>query len=130
MAPRRAAVQVVLVVGALVGLWHLWLAAEAIFVFRNGEPWWSWAAVLFGPGLTLVAVVIAMFRLGVGGIVLLVGGGLSLGALTAGDAPQYSAVVPFLIRIALPMAVLGGALLALSHSNRRLLPTTRSPNGA
>jgi hypothetical protein len=130
MAPIRPAVQFVLVVGTLVGIWHLWLAAGAVFVFRNGEPWWSWAAVLLGPGLTLIAVVIAMFRPGVGGVVLLVGAGLSLVALTVGDGPQYFTVMPFFVRIALPMAILGAALLALSHSNRKLLPTARPSNAA
>jgi hypothetical protein len=130
MAPMRPAAQLVLAVGALLGGWHLWLAAGAIFVFRNGEPWWSWAAVLLGPGLTLIAVAIAIFRPVVGGVVLLVGAGLSLAALTFGDAPQYSAVMPFLVRIALPMAVLGAALLALSRSSRKLLPTAQASNAA
>jgi hypothetical protein len=72
----------------------------------------------------------AIFRPVVGGVILLVGAGLSLAALTVGDAPQFSAVMPFLIRIALPMAVLGAALLALSRSSRKLLPTARASNAA
>jgi hypothetical protein len=130
MAPIRPAAQLVLAAGALLGAWHLWLAVGAIFVFRNGEPWWSWAAVLLGPGLTLIAVVIAIFRPIVGGVVLLVGAGLSLAALTVGDAPQYSAVMPFLIQIASPMGVVGIALLALSRSNRRRLPTAGASHAA
>jgi hypothetical protein len=130
MAPSRTALQFVLIVGVLIGLWHLWLAAGSVFVFRSGEPWSSWVAVLLGPGLTLVAVVIAMFSLRVGGVVLLAGACISLAALTAGDGPQYSTVMPFSIRVALPMAVLGIALLVLSHSIRKYVPTVHPSNAA
>jgi hypothetical protein len=130
MAPIRPAAQLVLAAGALLGAWHLRLAAGAIFVFRNGEPWWSWAAVFLGPGLTLIAVVIAIFRPVVGGVVLLVGAGLSLAALMVGDAPQFSAVMQFLIRVALPMAVVGTALVALSRSSRKPLPTAGASDAA
>ena len=122
MAPIRTVQLLVLLVGALVGIWHLWLAARAIVVFSFGEPWSSWAAVLLGPGLTLIAVVVAIFNTRLAGAVLLVGACLALSALAVGDGPQYSTVVPFLIRVVLPMVALGAALLALAHCAPKIAP--------
>ena len=48
-------------IALLLGLWHLNLAMQAIFVFRNNEPLTSWAAILIGPGSTLIAALIAIF---------------------------------------------------------------------
>jgi hypothetical protein len=61
---------------------------------------------------------------------LVAGACLSLLALMAGDGPEYSTVATFLIRVALPMAALGAALLALSRSVRKLVPTVHSSNAA
>jgi hypothetical protein len=128
MAPIRSGVQVVLVVGVLVGIWHLLFATGAVFVFRNGEPWWSWLAVLLGPGLTLVAVLIAIVRARFGGVALIAGGCLSLLALVIGDGPQYSTVLPFFLRVSLPMFGLGAALLAMSRPTRKLAPVESASN--
>ena len=130
MAPIRHGVQAVLVVGALLGAWHLWLAVSAIFAFRNGEPWLSWVAILLGPGLTLLAVVVAIFKPRVGGVVLIAAACLSLVSLAAGDAPQYSSVMPFLVRVALPMAAVGIGLLALSRSGPKHVPPAHSSSAA
>jgi hypothetical protein len=130
MTPNRTVLLIVVIVGALLGIWHLWFAASAVFVFRNGEPWWSWVAVLFGPGLTLLAVLIAIFSVRLGGILLLVGACLSMTAFAVGDGPQYSSVEPFLLYVVLPMGALGVALLAFSRSVRNLVPTSHSSNAA
>lgn len=130
MARIRPAVHFVLAAGAFLGAWHLWMAAGAVFVFRNDESWLSWFAVLLGPGLTLPAVVTAIIRPRVAGFVLLAGACLSSVALTAGDGPQFSTVVPFLIRVALPMAVLGAVLLALSQSTPKHVPSVHRSNAA
>ena len=130
MTPIRTALLIVVIVGALLGIWHLWFAASAIFVFRNGEPWWSWAALLVGPGATLLAVLIAIFSVRLGGVLLVAGACSSMASFAVGDGPQYSNVEPFLLHVGLPMGVLGVALLAFSRSVRNLVPAAHSANAA
>src|SRR5258708_37853761 len=95
--------------GIALGLGHLWHAVGAIFVFREGEPFWSWVFILSGPGATLVCVTIAAWRQSVGGYLLIVLAVFSTSVLWIA-MPAIDVIVADLWRVALPMAALGLAV--------------------
>ena len=103
-----------LCVALVVGVWHLDLALRAIFVFRNNEPITSWAAVLLGPGSSLIAALLAIFAKKLGGYWLVVGGCLSLVVFIVGERGISENLVPFLLMIFVPMLLVGTAIIASS----------------
>jgi hypothetical protein len=109
---RGWTVRVLIVLGVLVGLWHLRLALEAIFVFRNDEPIASWLAVVLGPGLTLLGVLLAVPKPKLGGAMLIVAGTLAFAIFfEAAGAPD--AVAGFFQMFTLPSILLGTVFLVL-----------------
>ena len=96
------------------GLWHLDLAMQAIFLFRNNEPLTSWAAILFGPGSTLIAATMAIFTKKGGAYWLIAGGLLSFIAFLIGERSVTDNVFPFLWKISAPMLLLGASIAFLS----------------
>ncbi len=58
--PHRLVHDLALLVGVLVGLWHMRLAAVAIFVFREHEPLSSWIGVATGLLATLPLVLLSI----------------------------------------------------------------------
>jgi hypothetical protein len=58
----RAAQSAFLLFAVPLGLWHWYLAASAIFVFREGEPIASWIAILIGPALTLPLAILSLWN--------------------------------------------------------------------
>ena len=103
-----------LAIGLAIGAWHLWFAAQAIFVFRNGEPISSWLTIVLGPGSTLIATIVAFWNDRVGGIWLICGGLISLVVFAATGAGNYEDIIPFVSQISAPMALLGASILFLS----------------
>jgi len=100
-----------------VGVIHLRMALRAVFVFREGEPIWSWVIILAGPGSTLFAALLGWFRPQIGGIWLLAGSVISLLALTFLEGGVTANVVQLVWRIAGPMAAIGLAFLLLNRAS-------------
>ena len=114
MVTKHIYLLVALSAAFLLGLWHLTLAIPAIFVFRNGEPIASWAAVLLGPGSTLLGALVALRWRRLGGY-WLVASGLFSFIIFASLVPDASANLrPYLERISGPMVVLGIAIVLLA----------------
>ena len=122
MQSKRLVQVAVILVGVAVGIWHLYLASLAIFLFRTGEPWTSWASVVLGPGATLVAVVCCIFSCRVGGIVLLALATLALAAFAIGQSGDLENLAAFFARITLPVATLGTVALVLSRAAHTTQP--------
>ena len=99
--------------GIALGVWHLKLAIEAIFVFRAGEPIISWIAILSGPASTLPAALAALFTKRGGGYWLVGGGFFSFLIFALGERGVTENFFPYLSMISLPMIVLGAVLLYL-----------------
>jgi len=118
----RAIQVLVLLVGVGIGAYHLFFASLAIFVFRDSEPWTSWAAVLLGPGATLIGVVVSFFSPRIGGVGLLTSATLALLSFMLGEAGDVEHVRAFALGVTLPMAALGAATLAISR-RRNVLAT-------
>lgn len=111
-------VSVIAICAALaLGAWHLSLAVEAIWVFRTGESIVSWIAVLTGPACTLPAALLALFKKQVAGYWLVGSGIFSFLVFAAGQPDAAANIFPFLLRISVPM-VLVGALLVYSSKTR------------
>lgn len=100
-------------VAIALGVWHLNLALQAIFVFRSGEPLFSWIAVLVGPASTLPAAVLAFFVKRAGGYWLVGSGILSFLVFAIGEHNVTENLLPFFLRISLPMILIGGLLTFL-----------------
>ena len=108
-----------LIAGLAIGIWHLWFAAQALFVFGEDEPVGSWVSVLVGPGSTLAAVALATRRPSLAGGWLLLAGVVALAVFSAGTSVDRAMVQAFLLRITLPMVVLGILLLVLPSVSRK-----------
>jgi hypothetical protein len=102
----------------VLGIWHIGLAMQAIFVFRHNEPIASWAAILLGPGSTLIAAILALFANKWGGYWLVAGGCLSLVVFIVGEKGVSVNVFPFLLTISAPMLMVGAAVIAFSSGSR------------
>jgi hypothetical protein len=101
-----------LIVALVIGWFHLRMGLKAIFVFGNNEPFASWACIIGGPLSTLPATLTSIFSKKVGGYWLLVGGVISLTTYVF-PAMDFR-ILSFLLRVILPMIVLGISFLALS----------------
>ena len=112
---KRSFLFAALALALVVGAWHLTLAVQAIFVFRNGEPTASWVAVLVGPGSTLLAATLAFFHNRVGGYWLIAGGMFSFGVFAFENPADFANLVQFVWRISAPMVLMGASIVLLSH---------------
>jgi len=108
---KRSILVVTILVAFALGVWHLLLAGQAILVFRNNEPLTSWGAILLGPTLTIVGAIIATVRPKWGGYCLLFGACASFLIFLVEEGIHGEHWVPFLVRITIPMALVGTALL-------------------
>jgi len=97
----------------VLGVWHLNLALDAIFVFRSGEPLTSWIAILAGPASTLPAAVLALLSNRGGGYWLIGGAVLSFVVFAIGERGITENLFPFLLRISVPMILAGACVLYL-----------------
>jgi hypothetical protein len=119
---KRILVVVVTIAGMVLGLWHLWFAAQAIFVFRSGEPWTSWVFMLSGPVSTLPAVLLSLFLRRAAGYWLIAGSLVSLGVFVVGDTGASEYFLPFFRMTTAPMCLLGVAMLLLSSRKPSAAP--------
>ena len=107
--------------GALaLGVWHLGLALQAIFVFRAGEPLVSWISIIAGPVCTLPAAVLALFSRRWGGFCLSGSAVISFAAFVVGERGMSENVTQFLVRISIPMIVAGVLLLWIHNRPQRI----------
>lgn len=95
------------------GVWHLALALQAIFVFQTDEPVISWIAILTGPASTLPAALVAVFAERAGGCWLVVAGVLSFLVFAVGERGAMENLFPFLSRISIPMILIGAVVIYL-----------------
>jgi len=104
---------VLLIVGIPVGLFHWYLASQAVFVFRQGEPVSSWVAILSGPTITLPLVVIGLWFPKWAGIFLIIGSILTGYATSIGTSSEdvRDLVLGVAKIVSGPMAILGIWLL-------------------
>ena len=102
-----------LIVGILLGLFHLRLAAKALFVFRGDESLLLRLFVLFGPLSTLPASITAFFRPLIGATWLIVGSAVSFLFVVMDERQEgdFSTLMSILTTYSLPMFALGVALL-------------------
>lgn len=119
---KRAVLITICILGVLLGLWHLRLATQAVFVFRESEPIASWLAIVLGPAATLFLGILAIFLRKVGGIALIVCGVAALIFFVVSDEPSREHVTSFLVQISLPMVVIGIAFFLLSNVTLRSTP--------
>jgi len=61
----------ILIVGTLVGLYHLRLALKTMFVFVNDTTVFQWLFILCGPLLTLPIVLMAFRSMKISGFILI-----------------------------------------------------------
>ena len=104
---------VIVAAAITLGVWHLNLALQAIFVFRSGEPLTSWIAIMAGPASTLPAAVLALLSNRGGGYWLIGGAVLSFVVFAIGERGITENVFPFLLRISVPMILAGACVLYL-----------------
>jgi hypothetical protein len=113
-------------VGSVVGVLHIWMAITSIVVFRQDEPISSWITILAGPCSTLPAAWAGGFRRRVGAIWLIGGSVVSFLFFLPGGG-RY--LIPFLLTVVVPMVCLGLGFFYLHRVE--LVPgvTERSANG-
>ncbi|MEO8306259.1 MAG: hypothetical protein ABI724_19270 [Betaproteobacteria bacterium] len=103
-------------VSVLLGIWHLNIALQAMFLFRSGEPLMSWIAILVGPASTLPAAILALWSSRGGGYWLVAGGVISLMVFAIGERGGLENILPFVLRISMPMILSGASIAFLSRA--------------
>jgi hypothetical protein len=107
----------VFIIGIAVGLIHHRLGMTSIFVFNNNEPLSSWICIISGPMSTLPAVVTALFNKKFAGYWLVLGGIMSFAAF-ATISPGMEYMLQMLIRIFIPMILIGVAFIGIASANK------------
>lgn len=102
------------IIGFVIGLWHLYLAQKAIFLFKEGEHWTSWAYMLCGPLSTLPAMVISLFKRKFAGIWLILGSIVSTFIFIVGEKGATEYLFSMAVMFALPMLILGIIMFAFA----------------
>ena len=110
-----------IVVALMLAAWHLHLSMRAVFLFRNDESVWSWASILIGPVMSVFAALLALIRPKWAGYCLVAGGCGSFVAFAIRENGVAEHLFPFLLKITIPMLVVGAALL-LATSRRQSTP--------
>ena len=100
-----------ILIGVVVGIFHLQEGIMAIFVFKNNEPISSWIFMISGPLSTLPATITAYFNKRIGGWWLIFSGIISLCFFfyLAEDRTNMT----FILMNVLPMLLLGFGFLKL-----------------
>ena len=101
-----------IILGATMGIVHLFWAASSMFVFKVEEPLTSWIALIAGPLLTLSAFIISIFKHEIGGTLLIAGGITSLIAAIMGYWLNV-VLIYYVLLVNIPMLILGRGFLTL-----------------
>jgi hypothetical protein len=115
--------------GVILGLCHLYLALQALFVFREHEPLTSWIVIgtLF---VTLPASMVAFWKARAAAVLLGIAALTGLVAISRSSTAEETAAS--LVVAAGPQALLGG-ILWIAGSNRAQLkdePAAEQPDAA
>jgi len=104
--------------GAALGIYHLFLGISSLSVFKEGAPLASRIAIIAGPFSTLPCVIIAIFRRKTGAALLGAGGIVSFIALSLATGVSAD-IVPFSLLVVIPMFTIGGGFLFLGKERRK-----------
>jgi putative Mn2+ efflux pump MntP len=104
---------ILIILGIALGLYHLWAAIKAMYVFRNDEPVSLFVFTFTGPLSTLPASITAAFNRKVGSAWLIGGAVIAFIAamIAGGEKWSFEAAIWFLSRYSGPMLILGLAFL-------------------
>jgi hypothetical protein len=114
--PYRTIQILTVAIGLFIGAWHLLFAVDATFVFLDTEPWTSWVAIALGPCVTLPLVILSLFHTRTGAIALIVAAIAALGAFILANHQHFDALRAFVLRVTLPVVVVGVVLLVVTRS--------------
>jgi len=114
---KRSTIQALVMLGAAIGIYHLFLGMSSISVFREEGPLASRIAVIAGPFSTLPGYIIAIFRRKLGAALRIAGGIESLAALSLAVGVSAD-IVPFSLLVTIPMVTIGGGFLLLRKEHR------------
>jgi len=104
--------------GAALGIYHLFLGISSISVFREGGPLASRIAIIAGPFSTFPCVIIAIFRRKTGAALLGAGGIVSFVALSLATGVSAD-IIPFSLLVVIPMLTIGGGFLFLGKERQK-----------
>jgi hypothetical protein len=124
MGLNRAATMLMLAItlsllAVALGLWNLYEAVGAIFVFREGEPWNSWVWILFGPTAILPVALLSFYQREAAGYLLIFSAVISFVAF-AMDEGSLEYLLPFLGMTIGPMLAIGIGFVFLARERDRL----------
>lgn len=94
------------IIGIVIGCWHLRIGMLAIFLFRENEQILSWLIVLSGPLLTLPSIIIGIKKLKIAALCLLCGSIVSLVIMIITEGFGGEHILQFIIKITMPMLLL------------------------
>lgn len=109
---KRSDILGLVMLGAALGIYHLFLGVSSLAVFRDGVPLASRIAIIAGPFSTLPCVIVGIFSRKTGAALLIAGGIVSFVALSL-TAGMSSDIVPFFFLVTIPMVTIGGGFLIL-----------------
>lgn len=108
--------------GIIVGIWHIYLGALSIFLFVNNEHLISWLIVVFGPFITLPAIITGLKSMRMSALFLFCGATLSLLFMGISEGVRGEHMLYFIFKISTPMyllAIIGSALsLVTNHKSK------------
>ena len=113
-----------LVVGTVLGLWHCFVSLQSIFVMK--DEWLLLFGVVFGPLLTLPAVLTSAWKPRIGGWILTVAAGVFLLTLLFHHGVELYQIGVATSEFVVPMVLLGaGFIWSAKHgdSTKALAPT-------
>lgn len=105
---------ILLLIGIIVGIFHLKQGIKAMFVFRTNEPITMWVSVIAGPLSTLPAVLLSFFLPKIGGVWLVCGAALSFAAFLI-NIHTFRDIIWYLLAYSFPMLVFGIVALKVSR---------------
>jgi hypothetical protein len=97
---------VYVIVGIIIGYWHLRIGMVAIFLFSEHEQIFSWLLILSGPFLTLPSILIAIKNMKLSAFCLLFGSIVSFIMVIMAEGYSGEHIQQFLIKITMPMLML------------------------
>jgi hypothetical protein len=95
-----------IIIGIIIGYWHLRTGMLAIFLFSEHEQILSWLLILSGPLITLPSIIISIKKMKMGALILLGGSIVSLFTMMISEGYRADHIQQFIIKITIPMLIL------------------------
>lgn len=111
------------IIGFVIGAWHLRYALTAIFLFKEDEPWTSWAYMFSGPLSTFPVIIISLFKRKLAGIWLALGSILSTSIFIVSEKGANEYLLSVAGKVTLPMLILGIIMFAFAVWKEKLSGT-------